>query len=167
MDAIYKFQYTEKHLLTSMMRYREQIWWRRPFTKYRWQIAGIALVTLFLGVQFSQLLAVISAVVFGAILVGWPIDSFVLRRRFKKSPYYNDQLIITISDQGLEAIGKSSSVRMEWNIFTKARRFNDGMLLFQGPHVFNWLPNVAAVEPTTVQAANELIKANVTEYRNV
>ena len=58
-------------------------------------------------------------------------------------------------------------MRMEWNNFTKARRFNDGMLLFQGPHVFNWLPNVAAVEPTTVQAANELIKANVTEYRNV
>ncbi|WP_411886623.1 hypothetical protein [Polaromonas sp. YR568] len=51
--------------------------------------------------------------------------------------------------------------------FTKARRFKDGLLLFQGASAFNWPPDFAAADVMAVANAQELARWNIPDYRDV
>jgi len=103
----------------------------------------------------------------GAVFLGWPIDKWLLRRRFRKSPYHNDEISISLSEDGLYGAGRASETKMAWSNFTKARRFNDGLLLFSGSPIFHWLPNSAAVGPADVAEAERLVRQHVSDFRDV
>jgi hypothetical protein len=103
----------------------------------------------------------------GSLFLGWPIDAWFLRRRFRKSPYHNDEIALTISDEGIHGAGRSSEIRLNWSLITKARRFPDGLLLFQGPQVFHWIPNTAAVDPSDVADLERLVRVHVQDARDV
>ena len=72
-----------------------------------------------------------------------------------------------LSDGGSHAIGLNSEVRIGWDRFTKARRVHDGLLLYQGPGVFNWLPDSAAVDAAVPMLARKLASERVQDYREV
>lgn len=167
MEATSKFRFSEDHLLTSMRKYREQTWWRRPFIKYRWPIVVASSIGLAYFVHFGSVYSAgISGGIVGALLLGWPIDSWIIRRRFRKSPYYNDDLSIRLAESGFHAIGQNTRMDIGWSTYTKARRFKDGLLLLQGPYVFNWLPDEAATEPSMVDRAEKLAREHVADFRN-
>jgi hypothetical protein len=168
MSVEYRFRFSEDHLLTSILRYRQQVWWRRPFYGLKWVLAVL------LGVLVAICVAnglPIPAGIFGGflgiLLIGWPIDSWIARRRFRKSPYHNDELTFYLSKDGVHIVGRDHEVRIGWSTYTKARRFKDGLLLFQGPQMFNWLPDTAAVDPTGVAMANDLVHSHIGDYRDV
>jgi hypothetical protein len=52
-------------------------------------------------------------------------------------------------------------------VITKARIFPDGLLVFQGPQGFHWLPDSAAVESSTRPEALRLIRAHTGDVREV
>ncbi|RTZ59256.1 MAG: hypothetical protein DSZ32_05560 [Gammaproteobacteria bacterium] len=167
MEAIYKIQYTEKHLLTSIRRYREQVPWRRPFIKYRWPLVALFFFALVLGIGYNRFVVIVASGFLGSLLIGWPIDAMIAKNRFKKSPYCHDKIKITLTDRGMEASGTNSQISVDWPMFTKARRFDDGFLLFQGPHLFNWLPDEKAESAASVKTALELVRENVVDYSYV
>ena len=84
MSAEYRFRFSEDHLLTSFARYRQQVWWRRPFQGVKWVLA------LLLGV-FAVVCVVNGlgslAGIFGGLVVllvaGGPIDAWLIRTRFE------------------------------------------------------------------------------------
>lgn len=168
MQAVYRFRFSEDYLLASFLRYRRQVWWRRPFQALKWVLAIPSAAGMLV---FAYMGFVVPAAIFGAILgsllLGWPIDAWILRRRFRKSPYHNDEIAFTLSASGAHALGRTSEVRIDWQTFTKARRFDDGLLLFQGPALFNWLPDSAASESETASYAAELARLHVKDYRDV
>ncbi|MCB1824032.1 MAG: YcxB family protein [Candidatus Competibacteraceae bacterium] len=167
MEATYKFRFSEDHLLAAMCKYREQIWWRRPFTKHRWSLAALAAIGLACCIYFGSVIGSGAfGGVIGATVLGWPIDAWIIRRRFRKSPYHDDEVSITLSNEGFRAIGKTTNLEVQWSTYTKAWRFRDGLLLFQGPHLFNWLPDETATEQSMVGVAEELVKAHVPDYRS-
>ncbi|GAA6142609.1 YcxB family protein [Hydrogenophaga sp. 5NK40-0174] len=167
MQAEYRFEFSEDHLLTSLLRYRQQIWWRRLFLALKWVLAAAfaipMLVAIYMGVP--ALAGLFGAVLF-ALVLGWPIDAWLIRRRFRNSPYHGDNIVLSLSDGGVRIVGRSSDSQIAWSAFTKARRFRDGVLLFQGPGMFNWLPDSAALEPTTLEVAQKLVRSNVGDYRD-
>ena len=164
----YRFKFTDEFLLTASLRYRRQLWWRRPFHALK---GTLAIVILGLGVlcaAFGSRWTLVAFAAFaGALTLGWPIDAWVIRRRFRKSPYRNDDIVFSLSEDGAHITGRDSEVRMGWSSFTKVRRFKDGVLLFQGPQFFNWLPDSAAVAPDGPEEAVRVARAHVRDYRDV
>ncbi|MDQ1833819.1 hypothetical protein [Massilia scottii] len=155
-------------MLTSFLRYRKQLWWRRLFSGLKWFLAAVLVALLALAVFMgSVILGGFVGAIVGALLLGWPIDAWLIRRRFRKSPFHNDDIAFVMSESGSHIVGRDSEVRIGWASFTKARRFADGLLLFQGPGFFNWLPDTAAVDKAAVANAQELARLHIQDYREV
>ena len=171
MQPQYRFRFSEEHLLTSFLRYRQQLWWRKWFLGLKWVLAIPFAAVLGLAVYSgAKLLATVLGGLFGMVLggltLGWRIDALLLRRRFRRSPYYNDDITYFLSEEGSRVLGRDSEVRIGWSSFTRARRYPDGLLLFQGPGMFNWLPDAAALEPATVKEVDRLLRTYVADYRD-
>jgi hypothetical protein len=168
MPFTYRFRFTDDFLIAAMSKYRSQVWWRRQPQGSNWLWALVFAGSFALCVAYQlRWPAIAFAAAFGALVVGWPVDKALLRWRFRKSPYRDDDLELTLSDEGVFIKGNTAEMRLSWSVFTKARRFEDGLLLFQGPHLFNWLPDTAAVEPTTPGALLELVRRHVNDFREV
>jgi hypothetical protein len=167
MSAEYRFRFGQEFLLTALSKYRRQLWW------YAWYralklIAGLTLLTLVGVCLYTQ--APFPALFLGAFVLllafAARLDNWLVHRRFRKSPYYDDDMVVRLSDDGVFLRGRAAETRLEWSIITKARRFADGLLLFQGPHLFNWLPD-AASDPASCLEAEALVKDRVRDYYDV
>src|SRR5262245_4161263 len=144
-------------------------WW------YRWlrpAVVGIALVSL---IYFSKgaLANWLSAGVFLLLLLGAvsifsvPLDRAVSRRRIRKIPTLNDDWILRLSDEGMSSSGKRGEGRLDWTAFSRARRFADGLLLFQWPHPFHWFPDSACTQPARRSEVGDLVRCHTSDYRDV
>lgn len=166
----YRFKFSVQHLWTSFQRYTQQIWWIRPLFKIRWPLALSCVLALGILAQKALGLAIFLGCLFvlGLLLAGWPpsLSIWILRRRFQKSPFYNDQITLSLLESGAHVLGRDSELRIGWANFTKARRFSDGLMLFQGPNVFNWLPDTAATAEG-IAAAQKLARSQVPDYREI
>jgi hypothetical protein len=168
MASTYLFRFSEDHLVESHLRYRKQLWWRRPFYAMKGLIAIPLLALAILCVVNGWVLgAAIFGGIIGIMFLAWPVDAWVIRRRFRKSPFHNEEISYQLADSGVHVIGKQQDVRLAWSVFTKCRRFRDGLLLFQGPHLFTWLPDVAVASGSTVSETAELVRTYVKDYRDV
>jgi hypothetical protein len=163
----YRFRFSEEFLLTSLARYRKQLGWYGWFRSLK-VVAGLLIAILAAGAFYADALTIGAVLVaFMVLLFAAPtIDAWIIRRRFRKSPFYDDDIVSRLTDQGLEVSGRDSEVRIGWPIYTKCRRFADGLLLFQGPHLFNWLPN-DATDRASIPEAERLAKEHVSDYRDV
>lgn len=169
MSAVeYRVRYTEEYLLEALSHHRRQLWWRGSFYALKGFLAAlIALLTVGAFVYRLFVPAIVLSAVLGALLLGPPIDAWFAKRRLRKSPFYNNDLTFRISADELHVTGKNEDSRLKWSAFSKARRFSDGLLLFQGPHFFNWLPDRAAVDAASITSAQELARAQIKDYRDV
>src|SRR5262245_24525218 len=101
MGIEYRFRFSEDHLLTSLLRYRQQVWWRRPFHVLKWVLAvPIGGLLILCAVNGQVVLSGVFGAVLGALLLGWPIDAWIIRKRFRKSPFHDDEIVFRLSDEG-------------------------------------------------------------------
>jgi hypothetical protein len=167
MLAQYRFAFTDEFRMTANRRHQSLQPWRRiPPEK-----SGIvSLIFLALGVVSAlsgdSMLFIFFAGVAAIVLVMGLLGMSRARRRMQSSPYRNDQVVFSVSEQGVYVVGRHSEMRLAWPLLTKAVRFDDGWLLFQGPYVVNWLPDSAATAADTVAVATRLIKEHVRDYRD-
>jgi len=112
-----------------------------------------------IGVLFFPMLIVLVLLVFAPRL-----DEVLMKRRLRKSPGLNDRYRIEISDSSFHATSPKSESNVTWAAFTSARRVHDGILLYQGPNVFNWLPFESLVEGTP-EDAEGIVRQNIADYR--
>ena len=168
MEATYQFTFSEAHLLESFLRYRRQLWWRRPFYAAKGVLAMIILLLAILSVAYGFVLgAGVFGAVLGIIFLAWPIDAYIIRRRFRKSPFHNAEYIYRLAEDGVHIVSRAEDLRLNWSLFTKVRRFPDGLLMFQGPHLFTWLPDSFITGGSAVDEARELVRTQVKDYRDV
>jgi hypothetical protein len=168
MSSEYHFRFSEDFLLEASSRYRKQLWWFNPFRVVRWaSVIPLMFLTAWCFFYGLSVPAIILSVVIFVFFLGPAIDPWLVRRRFRKSPYHDDDILLTISDEGVTVIGRTSESRLKWASFTKARRFSDGLLLFQGPHLFNWLPDRAATDPAAISDAKGLARTRIADFRDV
>jgi hypothetical protein len=168
----FRMRFTEEYLLESLARYRRQLWWRSQYGALRWALAVVLALLVALAFYHRALMpAYVLGGFLGALLgmmfLGDPIDAWIARRRFRKSPFHNNDLIFRISQAELHVTGTNEDSHLKWSAYSKARRFSDGLLLFQGPHLFNWLPDSAAVDAISIEQAQAIARAQVKDYRDV
>ena len=169
MPIEYRYQFSVHHFWTGLQRYKREIWWMRPFFQNRWPWGlSCVLVLSILANKALGLAAILGCLILvGVLLAGWPpsLGIWMLRRRFRKSPFYNGEITFSLSESGAHVLGRGTESRMGWAIFTKARRFTDGLMLFQGPNVFFWLPDTAAATAEDIAAAQKLARSQIQDYR--
>jgi YcxB-like protein len=168
----YRIRADEEYYVTAYARYRRQLWWYRwlrPTGVLVW-IASVALIYFSKGALadwpsiglFLFVLLVIAALIFST-----PLDGAVSRRRIRKIPTLNDDWVIRLSDDGMSSSGKRGEGRLHWSGFSKARRFADGLLLFQGPYLFHWFPDSACTQTALPSEVGDLVRRHVFDYRDV
>ena len=165
--AQYRFVFDEAFLTQAVRRHRQLQRIRRGFS---WFIAifsiilGILVILLLLQKQWGHGAFYLAVIVFTYGYL-WS-NAWRLKRWLRKSPHLNDSLVITLTSDGVRIVGSKIDSTLKWSAFTQARVFCDGVLLYQGPGVFNWLPEVALSDGTLTEVES-LIQANVEDYRFV
>jgi hypothetical protein len=169
MPIEYRFQFSVHHFWTGLQRYKREIWWMRPFFQNRWLWGLSCVPALSILANKAPGVAVILGclIMVGVLLAGWPrsLSIWMLEKKFRKSPFYNDEITFSLSESGAHVRGRGSESRTGWAIFTKARRFDDGLMLFQGPNIFLWLPDTAAATAEDIAAAQNLARSQIQDYR--
>ena len=87
-----------------------------------------------------------------------------VRKDFRESTLKNTEVTVTLTLDGIHLVTADSNEEHTWNIFCKARRFNDGFLLFIASKRGYWLPDVALIEGSMAEIET-LIKLNVGDYK--
>lgn len=163
MPAVYEFRFSEEFLVEAFRRF-----WRHKRSR---TFSAIRLVSVaFLG-AFVVLFIVIGAwwlALFFALLMvgafqGRRLDEWLIRRRFRKSPYHDDSVRAEVTDDGLWAKGTKSESKLTWEAITRAVRCRDGWLLLQGPGLFNWLPDSAFREAESTERLDELVERHAAD----
>jgi len=67
----------------------------------------------------------------------------------------------------MSSSGKRGEGRLDWTGFSRARRFADGLLLLQGPHLFHWFPDSACTQPARRSEVGDLVRRHLSDYRDV
>ena len=168
----FRLRCDEEYSVSALSHHRRQVWWRGPGNRGFWICAGILAVLAAISLAAhlfvpAVVLGGLTGMVVGATLIGDPIDIWFLKRRLRASPFHNNSLVFLLFDAEIHVRGKNEEARLKWSAFSKARRFGDGLLLYQGPQFFNWLPDTAASSPEAISAAQELAKAKIADYRDV
>lgn len=138
---------------TAFDRYRKQHWFTclsRPV-----RFVGIAVFGLMaIGTAIAQLWgpAIGSLLCLLFVLYVRGYEWKYRLKQLRKSPHFGHECVTRIEDQGLLSESSISSSALCWEVFTKATIFEDGLLLFQGPGYFHWLPNSSLVAGTSNEA---------------
>jgi hypothetical protein len=168
----YRIRADEDYYVTAYGRYRRQLWWYRwlrPAAVLGW-IALLALIYVSEGARAdwpSIGLSLFFGLLIVALIFSSPLDRALSRRRIRKIPTLNDDWVIRLSDDGMSSSGKRGEGRLDWSGFSRARRFADGLLLFQGPHLFHWFPDSACTQPGLPSELGDLVRRHVSDYRDV
>ena len=102
---------------------------------------------------------------FLVLFVSFPwLQRLIMYSRVRKSPMGRSPVRLELTPQGVSTSMAVGSAQMTWAAFPKARQFEDGFLLFQGPRAAFWLPLgcMVAGQPADVE---ELLRANVADFR--
>jgi uncharacterized protein YneF (UPF0154 family) len=168
----YRFRSDEDYYVTAYARYRRQLWWchwLRPVVMLVWlELAALIYFSegaltewLSIGLFLFLLFGVAAGIFFT------PLSRAVSRRRMRKIPALNDDWVIRLSDDGVSSSSKRGEGRLDWSGFSRARRVTDGLLLFQGPNLFHWLPDSACTQPALPSEVGDLARRHVSDYRDV
>ena len=161
----FEFKIDEDYFITALKKYRRQHFSRCILIVIK-SIASFFLLALSALTLYgrnwwiSAFFIVLIVLLFKSHL----IDIWLFKRRFRKSPYRNDDTLITISDDGLQEVSDKSESKVKWCLYVKACRFQDGFLIFQTQKSFDWLPDSAMTKGST-EDLEEIIKNNIKKYR--
>ena len=171
----YRIRGDEDYFVTAHARYRRQLWWYhrlRSSVVLVWVVvAWIALAAFIYSSRGAVVdwppIAVLTVVSVSALMSSSLLNRAVLRRRIRKTPTLNDDWVVRLSDDGMSSSGKRGEARLDWSGFSKARRFADGLMLFQGPNLFHWFPDSARTKPALPSDEGDLVRRHVSDYRDV
>ena len=90
-----------------------------------------------------------------------------IRRRFKKSPFFNAPVRIRLSEELVEVNDGKVEARIQWTLFTRLVLFDDGLLAFQGEGIFNWIPVSAFTTPADYEVALALFRQKIPRQRDL
>lgn len=72
--------------------------------------------------------------------VAKPFYCLVAKRGHQRSQFHNELTRFRLSHTGVQVNSKTMEVRFQWDAYSRAVVFNDGVLLFQSSAACNWLP---------------------------
>jgi hypothetical protein len=167
MSAQYRLTFSVDYLITANWRKRQQFRGRYWFHGLQWLLASMLLVVGVYSAAVAKIWMILPfAIVACFLLMTWPVDKWRMRMEHRRSLYRDNSFELTVSEDGVVASGLASEVKLDWSAFTKARRFEDGLLLFRGPQIY-WLPDIAGSTPEAWVDALHIARINVRDFRDL
>ena len=90
-------------------------------------------------------MAIFWAFLIAVLLMSHQVDYWLMRRRFRRSPYRGETVRLTVEPEGVHSVAGTHDARFQWSAYTGAISLPDGIMLYQGPSVFQWLPDASLV----------------------
>jgi hypothetical protein len=146
------FLFDENHVVEAYRRYRAQGGWVKVS-----RALTVVLIVQFLftggwfiwrGDRFFAGAMFAAAVL---LLCSSPLYYAWLRKTYRKSPLIGVNTSVALSPEGFQAQSAKSGVQLSWEAYIKALVFHDGILLFQAPALFYWLPYRAITEGSAAE----------------
>jgi uncharacterized protein YhhL (DUF1145 family) len=160
----YNFKIDDKFIIDGFKRYR-----RQHALRSTWLFSKIFLTIFFIILSVISIyhgdynLLLFIAIVIAFMHFGHRIEYLIIRRRLRKTPHFNENIEIALSESGYHSFSSKAEARAKWSIFTKVVAFRDGLLLFQGPRLYHWLPTAKILEGA-VENLVDLVKTNIENY---
>ncbi len=101
-----------------------------------------------------------------AILFSHRIDYWLAQRAFRRSPSCGKIVTLTVGPEGVHTVSNTHDAKVAWAAYTSASIFPDGMMLYQGPGVFQWLPDRLLVSGTRA-GAESIVRTQINDVRVV
>jgi hypothetical protein len=163
--AEYRLRYTEAFLIESFERYmkqrKEHYWLYMPIKVIGFlSVAALLILCIYLGLSIPS---IIFAALLALLVIGHRLDHWFMKRRFRRSPFYNNDVLVAVYPDGYTSQSANCTIELSWSTFTKARRFADGFLLFNGPQQCHWWPD-AALSRGNMHAVESIVKAEVADF---
>lgn len=163
-----RFDFTPKHLIDTLERFRSQGFGRRFWNWFRYFAAFIFLLIAVGGLIVTQYWATIFGLTLTMLMFfSYKIDDKLAVRNFKKSPHYNAEYTIYLSTEGFRAESEIEQTNIKWSAFTKAIIFDDGVLLYRGTNVVNWIPDITLSSKDEASRLRQLLYAKLPTTRAV
>lgn len=165
MNAEYRFRFDEAFVVESLKRFRS----RHSARALRWALKSVGFIGLAalaaVGV-FARSRAMTGLFAFFILLLAAAplFDIWWLKRRFRKSPFYNSDVVVRFSDTGYVGEEQNSRTELAWPVFTEGYRLSDGILLFTGPTQFHWFPDRALVHGELSELSSAM-KTKISRFR--
>ena len=162
--AQYHYEFSQAYVLQSIARYRDQL----PKRLLRLTLKGVCFLGLTLLVVLGLLAkAVLVSGLFAffvlLLLLGPRIDYWLLLRRFRKSPFYNNAVVTTLAENSYKCECETAKVELSWRTFTKGYRMRDGFLIFDIYKQFHWWPD-SALKEGSVAEVEQLLQKSLPNY---
>lgn len=161
----FEFRFSDEFLREAFRRNRRSRAWDRWWAALKVFLA-LVLIALMIALVHVRAVVVILGGLLAFLLLSFRIDEWWMTKRFRKSPYRDELVRISLSPEGFSAKQEKGEVTLDWSAFTRARRFSDGVLLFQGPGVFNWLP-FKRMTSGKIEEVDELVGAKIKDFKNI
>ena len=163
MNCVVILDITEGFVDEMMHRYKSTQTSRRLFEVLKW--TTLVLTSAFVAVLFYLNEPLIGGF-FGLIII-WclfapKLDKCLMANRLRKNPGFGSQVNFQFTQEGFRLSGKHGEGFLKWSAFSHAKILSDGILLFQGPRVFNWVPFSKIVEGSESELKN-LVQAHVSQ----
>ena len=157
----YSIKYDEEFVIESLEQFRAVKYRQlsRVFIKSIGLVGLIALFAFCIYIKFYSI-AAIFAFFIALLLAGPRFDYWLMKRRLRKSPFYNQMMQIEVSTEGVVIKSDISEVKLSWQVFTQYVSNKKGFLLQSGKSDDFWWPNASITEGTLLEV-EALIKQYV------
>jgi hypothetical protein len=81
-------------------------------------------------------MAIFWAILIVVLLMSHQVDYWLMRRRFRRSPYRGETVRLSVEPEGVHSVAGTHDARFQWSAYTRAIGLPDGIMLYQGPSVF-------------------------------
>jgi len=160
----YRIRCTEDYLVESYQRYRAQS--PNRYSLIPLKVIGFLGLALLLAIGVGAkvyTMALLPGFFLLLLLAGPRFDYWLMKRRFRRSPFYGNLAVIDLSEAGYKSESEGGKAEMPWRTFTNGRRLHDGFLLFTGPSQFHWWPDSALTEGTVTEV-ERLLRSSVAAF---
>jgi hypothetical protein len=125
-------------------------------------LAGICLLITSIFLIYSREIVMgVIPILFVLIAVSaMAYEPWSIKRKLRKSPFKGQEVEVSITDESFDFSSSLATISLKWRVFTKVVCFKDGILLFQGLHIFSWIP-YACLRTGSNQQLEELVRKHV------
>ena len=165
MNVIYNLKLSDDYVVQAHAKHRGRgraHWFRWPIKL----VCALGLIALGALAAYADLAALVgfAAFMLCLLLLGPRIDYFILRRRWRRVPQFNEELKIEVSEERIASSSVRSSATAAWAAYVRAIEFSDGVLLYDAPWNYFWLPD-SGIETGTPQDVRAILRSNISDYR--
>jgi len=131
-------------------------------------LAGLCLtITSIFLIHSREIVMGIIPILFVSIaVIAMVYERWSLKRQIRKLPFKGDEIEVRVSDESFDLSSSLAKTSLKWGVFTKVVHFEDGILLFESPRAYFWMP-YSGLRAGNIQQLEELLRKHIPEQKFV